>query len=137
MSSRGTYRWHSSLFKIQVCQEIRTGGLLRRGAQEKYNLSASLIQHWLTLYDRGELVSEAAEAVVVVEYQVKIPALERKVGQLTMELDLLNKTPSPRHVSNNESACVGASAKLSHCSGRCAEPDDLARLSTATWSVGC
>ena len=98
MSSRGTYRRHSSLFKIQVCQEIRTGGLLRRGAQEKYNLSANLIQHWLSLYDRGELVSEEAEAAVIVEYQAKIAALERKVGQLTMELDLLRK--HPRRVSS-------------------------------------
>ncbi len=106
MSSRGTYRRHSSLFKIQVCQEIRTGGLLRRGAQEKYNLSANLVQHWLSLYDRGELVSEEAEAAVIVEYQAKIAALERKVGQLTMELDLLKKTPSPRLVSSNESASI-------------------------------
>ncbi len=45
MSSRGTYRRHSSLFKIQV-------------------------------------------------------------GQLTMELDLLKKTPSPRFVSSNESASI-------------------------------
>lgn len=99
MSSRATYRRHSSLFKIQVCQEIRSGGLVRRGAQEKYNLSANVIQHWLALYDRGELVSEEAEGAVLVEYQAKIAALERKVGQLTMELDLLKKTPSPRLVT--------------------------------------
>ena len=72
MSSRGTYRRHSSSFKIQVCQEIRSGGLVRRGAQKKYNLSANLIQHWLALYDRGELVSEEAEAAVIVEYQAKM-----------------------------------------------------------------
>ncbi len=62
MSSRGTYRRHSSLFKIQVCQEIRSGGLARRGAQEKYKLSTNLVQHWLALYDRGELVSVNAPA---------------------------------------------------------------------------
>lgn len=106
MSSRATYRRHSSLFKIQVCQEIRSGGLVRRGAQEKYNLSTNLIQHWLALYDRGELVSEEAEAAVLVEYQAKIAALERKVGQLTMELDLLKKTPAPQPVSNNASTCI-------------------------------
>lgn len=54
MSSRGSYRRHSSQFKIQVCQEIRAGELGRRGAQEKYNLSANLIEAWLSVYDGGE-----------------------------------------------------------------------------------
>ncbi|WP_217349257.1 hypothetical protein [Polaromonas sp. C04] len=41
---------------------------------------------WLTQYDRGELSCKEAEASVVAEYEAKIAALERKVGQLTMEL---------------------------------------------------
>ena len=80
--------------------------MLRRGVQEKYNLSANLVQHWLSLYDRGELVSEEAEAAVIVEYQAKIAALEHKVGRLTLELDLLKKTPSPRLAINSASACI-------------------------------
>ena len=106
MSSRGSYRRHSSQFKIQVCQEIRHGGLGRRGAQEKYNLSANLIQTWLSLYDRGELLSEEAQAAATIEYEAKIAALERKVGQLTIELDLLKKAPHLRLVSNNENSSI-------------------------------
>ncbi|MBS0316707.1 MAG: transposase, partial [Proteobacteria bacterium] len=106
MSSRGSYRRHSSQFKIQVCQEIRNGGLGRLGAQEKYNLSANVIQTWLSLYDRGELISEEAQAAAIVEYEAKIAALERKVGQLTMELDLLKKTPHLRLVSSSESSLI-------------------------------
>ena len=112
MSSRGSYRRHSSQFKIQVCQEIRSGSLSRRGAQEKYHLSANLIQLWLSLYDRGELVSEEAEAAAIVEYEAKIAALERKVGQLTMELDLLKKTPRLRLVSSNESSSIVSGPKV-------------------------
>jgi thioredoxin reductase len=33
-------------------------------------------------------------------------ALERKVGQLTMELDLLKKTPRRRLVSDNENSSI-------------------------------
>jgi transposase-like protein len=58
----------------------------------KYRLSANLIQLWLTQYDRGELTQEEVEASVVAEYEAKIAALERKVGQVTMELDLLKKS---------------------------------------------
>jgi transposase len=44
----------------------------------------------LTQFDRGEL-NEEAEASVIAEYDTRIAALERKVGQLTMELDLAKK----------------------------------------------
>lgn len=91
MSERGTCRPHAPPFKIQVGEAIRSGSLVRHGAREKYNLSANLIQHSFALYDRGELVSEEAEAAIRVEYQAKIAALARRFGQLTMELGLLKK----------------------------------------------
>lgn len=67
----------------------------RRDAQRKYTISANLIELWLTQFDRGELTNEEAEASVIAEYEARIAALERKVGQLTMELDLVKKTPRP------------------------------------------
>ena len=78
-----------------MCQQIRSGAIGRRNAQKKYSLSANLVQLWLTQYDRGELDSEEAEASVLADYEAKIAALERKVGQLTMELDLLTKNAAP------------------------------------------
>jgi len=92
MSSRGPYRWHSAQFKLQLCHDIRSGTLGRRDAQQKYTLSANLIQMWLTQFDRGELSNEEAEASVVADYEAKIAALERKVAQLTMELELVKKS---------------------------------------------
>jgi len=106
MSSRGPYRRHAPEFKIQLCQDIRSGALGRRDAQKKYTLSANLIQLWLTQFDRGELSTEEAQASVVAEYETKIAALERKVGQLTMELDLVKKTPRLRLVSDNVESSI-------------------------------
>jgi transposase len=54
-------------------------------------ISANLIQLWLAQHDRGELNAEEAAASTMAEYEAKIAALERKVGQLTMELDLVKK----------------------------------------------
>lgn len=88
MKSRGPYRRHSTPFKLQLCQDIRNGVIGRRDAQRTYGVSANLIQLWLTQFDRGELNDEEAEASVIAEYEAHIAALERKVGQLTMELDL-------------------------------------------------
>lgn len=58
----------------------------------RYSLSANLIQTWSIQFDRGELTTEEAEADVIAEYEAKIAALERKVGQLTMTLDLVKKS---------------------------------------------
>ena len=45
------------------------------------------------------------------DYEAKIAALERKVGQLTMELDLLKKTPHLRLVSDNASSSIVSGPK--------------------------
>lgn len=117
MSKRGPYRRHSAQFKLQLCQEIRSGGLGRRDAQQKYRLSANLIQLWLTRFDRGELVGEEVEAAMAVDYEAKIAALERKVGQLTMALDLLKKTPRLRLVSDNENSSIVSGPKAAPSDG--------------------
>jgi hypothetical protein len=43
---------------------------------------------------------------VVAEYEAKIAALERKVGQLTMEIDLLKKTSRLRLVSDSGTSSI-------------------------------
>ena len=104
--SRGPYRRHSAQFKLQLCHDIRSGTIGRKEAQRKYSLSANLVHLWLTQYDRGELDGEEVEAAVLTEYEAKIAALERKVGQLTMELDLLKKTPRLRLASDSEKSSI-------------------------------
>ena len=106
MSSRSPYRRHAPAFKIQLCHDIRSGAIGRREAAKRYTLSTNLTQLWLTQYDRGKLSTEEAEASVITECEAKIAALERKVGQLTMELDLVKKTPRLRLVSDNENLSI-------------------------------
>lgn len=100
MSARGPYRRHSPQFKLQLCSDIRNGHVGRREAQRTHRVSANLIQMWLEQFDRGELNAEEAAATTIAEYEAKIAALERKVGQLTMEIDLIKK----RRVSNSSTA---------------------------------
>jgi transposase-like protein len=80
MSKRGPYRQHSVKFKLQLCQRMRFGGLGRCDTQQKYSLSANLIQLWLTRFDRGELVGEEVEAATTVGYKAKIAALATNKG---------------------------------------------------------
>ena len=78
----------------------------RRDAQRTHQISANLIQLWLTQFDRGELNDEEAEASVLAEYETRIAALGRKVGQLTMELDLAKKTPRMPTANGSERSFV-------------------------------
>ena len=51
----------------------------------------SLLMIWVKKYGEGELTEEIHLQEQVVEDQAKIAALERKIGQLTMELDAMKK----------------------------------------------
>ncbi len=108
MTSRGPYRRHSTPFKLQLCQDIRNGAIGRREAPENLWRLANLLQLWLTQFDRGELNNEEAEASVIAEYEARIAALERKVGQLTMELESGEKKrrAKPTEVGNERSFIV-------------------------------
>ncbi len=98
--------------------DIRSGKIGRRGAQKTtYAISANLIQMWLTQYDRGELDTDEAQAALIPEYEAKIAALERKVGQLTMELDLAKKTPRLRLVSDSENLSIVSGPKVAPSDG--------------------
>jgi hypothetical protein len=81
----------------------------RREAQRTYKLSANLIQTWLAQYDVGEMTVADIESSMINEYEAKIAALERKVGQLTMEIDLLKKSPrrDPGELSDDSSIVTG------------------------------
>lgn len=74
MSSRGPYRRHTAQFKLQPCTDIRSGVLGRRDAQKKYELSANLIQMWLTQFDCGEFSTKEVQADAVAEHEAKIAA---------------------------------------------------------------
>jgi transposase len=84
---RAPYRRHSAEFKSQLCRDIRSGALGRREAQKKYALSDNLIQLWLAQHDCDQLDPQTADSAQVAIYEERIAALERKVGQLTMELE--------------------------------------------------
>ena len=58
------------------------------GLQQK---KVHVVKLWLTQFDRGELTGEEVEASVVIDYEAKIAALVRNVGQLTMALDLVKR----------------------------------------------
>jgi transposase len=63
-----------------------------REMARQHSLSRNLIRLWIEKYEEGQLTDEVVDSARIAEYEAKIAALERKVGQLTMEVDLLKKS---------------------------------------------
>ena len=110
-------RHHSGEFKLQVCSEIRAGVIGRNEALRKYDLSPNLLGNWLNRYDRGQSLMPSEDPSSIAEYEAKIAALERKVGQLTMEVDLLKKSKRQQAATSNDKSSVISGPKAAPSDG--------------------
>jgi hypothetical protein len=88
---------------LQLCHDICNGTVGRKEAGRKYSLSANLL-----LCGSRSLIAANSPPRKLRRawYEAKIAAFERKVGQLTMELDLVKKTPRPRAVADSEPSSI-------------------------------
>ena len=86
----GRYRSYSTEFKRQVALEF-LGGETFHSLSRRHGISRTLIKIWVAKHEAGEFEDEQVSAALLAEYESRIAALERKVGQLTMENDLLKK----------------------------------------------
>jgi transposase-like protein len=85
------HRRYSTDFKIQLVQAYLEGVGSIRAIANQHGVPHSLLPIWIRKFEAGELSEEVHLQEQVTEYQAKIAGLERKVGQLTMELDALKK----------------------------------------------
>ena len=105
MSKRPIRRF-SWAFKVQLCSDIRSGLIARSEAQRRHRLSGQLLTLWLSQFDRGELSQEETEPSRVDELRLTIAALQRKVGELAMENDLLKKMPRRGLEPSNDASLI-------------------------------
>src|SRR5690242_14871849 len=93
------HRRYSIDFKLQLVRSYLAGEGSLKGIAGQHQINHSLLLYWLRKYQAGELTDDDSLADQVHEYEAQIAALERKVGQLTMELDAVKKglraVPSP------------------------------------------
>jgi transposase-like protein len=85
------YRTYTIDFKRQVAAEHLSGGIGLSELVRRHNISRELLRIWVKKYEAGEFTSDGPIRPDRRAYEAKIAGLERKVGQLTMELDLLKK----------------------------------------------
>ena len=86
-----TYRRFSTEFTLGVVEPYLAGEGSLKALATKAGVDHSLGHSWLKKYHAGELSLDLPREKQLVETDRHIAALERKVGQLTMELDLLKR----------------------------------------------
>ena len=85
------YRTHTIEFKRQVAEDHLSQGTSLNQLARRHDISRELLRIWVRKYETGELASDRPGKADRRVLEAKIAGLERKVGQLTMELDLLKK----------------------------------------------
>jgi transposase-like protein len=84
------YRTYTVEFKRQVVEE-HLGGVSLNQLARRHDISRELLRTWVKKYEAGDLAGGRPTTPDRRAYEAKIAGLERKVGQLTMELDLLER----------------------------------------------
>ena len=85
------HRSYSIAFKRQIAQEFLSGEVSLHGLATRNDFAATLIRVWVEKYERGEFDDDAEAANLLEQYESRIAALERMVGRLALENELLKK----------------------------------------------
>ena len=85
------HRTYSIEFKRQVVQEYLGGSESLNGLAKRHDLCRNLIRIWIGKYEAGAFDKEHEASDLLQQYEGRIAALERLVGRLTLENDLLEK----------------------------------------------
>lgn len=83
------HRTHPVAFKRQIAQEFLSGEVSLHGLAKRNDICRNLIRVWVEKYERGEFDDEVEAANLLEQYEARIAALERMVGRLALENELL------------------------------------------------
>ena len=91
MTTERRHRRHPTELKLRLVESYLIGEGSLKSIAKTHDITHTLLMLWVDKYRRGELTDEIDYVERAREAEAKIAALERKVGQLTMELDVLKK----------------------------------------------
>jgi transposase len=86
-----SYRSYSTEFKLSAVHSYLNGEGGLKAIARQFGICHPLLILWTRKFQRGELNEELAQEDRARDYEAKIANLERKIGQLVMEVDLLKK----------------------------------------------
>ncbi len=92
MTTERRHRRHPTELKLRLVEAYLNGEGSLKSIAKAHDITHTLLMIWVDKFRRGELTDEIDYVERTREAEAKIAALERKVGQLTMELDVLKKS---------------------------------------------
>ncbi|MEO7962486.1 MAG: transposase [Gemmatimonadaceae bacterium] len=99
-------------FKLRLLEEFLAGTGSVKAIAVAAGINHSLLLYWIDKYQRGEFTLEKKRREELREASQRIAALERKIGQLTMEIDYLRAVvPSSRALGDGARAAFAESAQ--------------------------
>ena len=84
-------RTYPIAFKRQMAQEYLSGEVSLHGLAKRNGICRNLVRVWVEKYERGEFDDDAEAANLIEQYEARIAALERLLGRLALENELLKK----------------------------------------------
>ena len=105
------YRTYTVEFKRRLVEEHLGEGTSLNRLARRHDISRELLRVWVKKYEAGEFGGDGPIRPERRAYEAKVAGLERKVGQLTMELDLLKKGLASARQARGASSCVVSGPK--------------------------
>lgn len=109
------YRKFSIGFKQQVVQEIEADLVTKAQAARKYEISAGVIGRWIGKYRAGTLMGKPSSEEKTL--QIENERLKAKIGELTMQMDLLKKLEIYAQQKRSETTSVITAKNLAQFRG--------------------
>ena len=76
-------------FKTKICEVIRSGAASIAEVCREYQISRTVVERWLAAFDEGRLTGRTSDRERELERENE--KLKAKVGELTMQIDVLKK----------------------------------------------
>ena len=101
-----------------MAQQYLSGEIPLDRLARQHDISRNLIWVWIAKYEAGEFDDEQVQGDLLARYEARIAELERKVGQLIMENDLLKKTRPPVERPSDATSSVVSGPTVSRSDAR-------------------
>ncbi len=89
------HRTYPIAFKRQLAQEFLAGDVALHALAKRHDVCRNLIRIWVAKYECGEFDGEHEAADLLEQYEARIASLERLVGRLTLENEMLKGASRP------------------------------------------
>ena len=99
-----TRKRFSNVFKRMVVEEYLSGSSSQAQLARRYNISSQLIIRWRKSYSQGKLATDNDPDML--SRDARIRELERMVGKLAMENELLKKAAQLEHQEQSENSSI-------------------------------